>query len=71
MENSKDFKRTDTRCILDLLKDVRNRMEQLSDSDKIIAQEALICASERVTTGNTKYISCHGNRSDIDRALRV
>ena len=28
--------------ILDLLKDVRTRMEQLSESDKIIATEALI-----------------------------
>ena len=34
MENSKD--------ILSLLKDVRTRMEQLSESDKIIATEALI-----------------------------
>lgn len=34
MENSKE--------ILDLLKDVRTRMEQLSESDKIIATEALI-----------------------------
>ena len=33
MENSKE--------ILPLLKDVRTRMEQLSESDKIIAQEAL------------------------------
>ena len=42
MENSKDIKRTDTRCILSLLKDVRTRMEQLSKSDKEIATEALI-----------------------------
>ena len=34
MENSKD--------ILSLLKDVRTRMEQMSDSDKEIATEALI-----------------------------
>ena len=33
MENSKD--------ILSLVREVRTRMEQLSDSDKIIAQEAL------------------------------
>ena len=33
MENSKE--------ILSLIKGVRTRMEQLSDSDKIIAQEAL------------------------------
>ncbi len=42
MENSKDIKRTDTICILSLLKDVRTRMEQLSESDKEIATEALI-----------------------------
>ena len=41
MEKSKDTKRTDTRCILALLKDVRTRMEQMSDSDKEIATEAL------------------------------
>ena len=28
-------------AILNLIRDVRTRMEQLSDSDKIIAQEAL------------------------------
>ena len=33
MENSKE--------ILNLIRDVRTRMEQLSDSDKIIATEAL------------------------------
>ena len=32
----------DSKSIIDLVREVRTRMEQLSDSDKIIATEALI-----------------------------